>query len=197
VEVSVTADAPDTLAQGAWPSGANPMASMVPSPDGAPASASQDPVAWSDDDDDDPEGKLELEFLLYLIRDDGALVEVDDKEIEVELDLAGFFEADAVRTILPAGRYVGLRVKFTEIEVEVDGGVIIDGVPITGPIEVELEDDEFITIERPLNVVLEDGGRRIEILLDMNARVWLAAIDPDLRKVAERVFAEAIRVVVR
>jgi hypothetical protein len=181
VEVTVSGDAPDADQGSVWPSEAPGLLSTGPAPSSH---------------DDEPEGKLEIEFLLYLIRGDGSLVEVDDKEIEVELDLAGFFEADAVTAILPADRYVGIRIQFTEIEVEVERGVIINGIPITGPVEVELEDDETITIERPLDVVLEEGGR-VQILLDMNARVWLAAMDPDLQRVAERVFSDAIRVVVR
>jgi hypothetical protein len=148
------------------------------------------------DDDDEPRGKLEIEFLASLIRSDGEVIPVDDKEIEVELDLAGFFEADAVRATLPAGQYVALQIEFTEIEVEVERGVIIDGVEITGPIEVELEDDESITVQRDLDALLRDGGR-IDILLDMNARTWLRAMDPDLKKVAQQVFAEAISVEVR
>lgn len=148
------------------------------------------------DDDDEPEGKLEIEFLASLIRSDGEMIPVDDKEIEVEVDLAGFFEADAVRATLPAGRYVALQIEFTEIEVEVERGVIVDGVEITGPIEVELEDDESILVQRELDALLVDGGR-LDILLDMNARTWLRAIDPDLRNVAQQVFAEAISVEVR
>ena len=172
-----------------------------------PSSAilSQDPrtgrmaavMAFGEDhDEDEPEGKLEIEFLASLIRSDGAVIPIDEKEIEVELDLAGFFEADAVRATLPAGRYVALRIEFTEIEVEVERGVIIDGVEITGPIEVELEDHESIIVQRAMNAELREGGR-IEILLDMNARTWLQAIDPDLNKVAQQIFAEAISIQVR
>jgi hypothetical protein len=176
VEVSVSADAPDAM--------------VLP----APALARS--IVARDDDIEEPEGKLEIEFILSLIDDRGEVIPVDDKEIEVELDLAGFFEADAVRAVMPARRYVGLRVDFTEIEVEVDRGVIIDGVPIQGRIEIELEDDEVVTVERPLDIVLPEGGR-IHVLLDLNTRTWLRAIDPDLRTVAERIFADAIRVVVQ
>jgi hypothetical protein len=153
-------------------------------------------IVARDDDVEEPEGKLEIEFILSLIDDRGEVIPVDDKEIEVELDLAGFFEADAVLAVMPARRYVGLRVDFTEIEVEVARGVVIDGVPIQGRIEIELEDDEVVTVERPLDIVLPEGGR-IQVLLDLNTRTWLRAIDPDLRTVAERVFADAIRVVAR
>lgn len=176
VEVSVSADAPDAM--------------VLP----APALARS--IVARDDDVEEPEGKLEIEFILSLIDDQGEVIPVDDKEIEVELDLAGFFEADAVRAVMPARRYVGLRVDFTEIEVEVDRGVIIDGVPIQGRIEIELEDDEVVTVERPFDIILPEGGR-IHVLLDLNTRTWLRAIDPDLRTVAERIFADAIRVVVQ
>jgi hypothetical protein len=149
-----------------------------------------------DDEEDEPEGRLEFEFLAWLVRADGTLAELGDQEIEVEVDLSGFIERDAVETLLPAGRYVALRIEFTEVEVQVDAGVVIDGQVITGPIDIALEDDESITVERDVDLDLMDGGR-IDILLDMNARTWLRAIDPDLKVVAERVFADAIAVSVR
>jgi hypothetical protein len=185
VQVTVSGDAPTSHTvslAGAGRAGSAPGDSPV--------------VAFDHEDDDPPEGKLEIEFLLYLLRADGSAVEVSDKEIEVELDLAGFVERDVVHALVPAERYVGIRILFTELEVEVDRGVIIDGVVITGPIEVELEDDEIIEVERAVDLHVLEGGV-VEVLLDMNARIWLAAIDPDLRRVAERVVAEAIRVEVR
>lgn len=160
----------------------------------APGSLSRVSIGLSHDDE--PEGKLEIEFLASLVNSRGDVVPIDDKEIEVELDLVGFFEADAVVARLPADHYIALRIEFTEIEVEVDRGVVIDGIEIQGPIEIELEDDESIIIERSLDARLLDGGR-IDVLLDMNARTWLAAIDPDLRTVAERVFSQAIAIRVR
>lgn len=149
-----------------------------------------------DDDDDHPEGELEFEFLAWLVRADGSLAQLGDQEIEVDVDLSGSVEQDAVETLVPAGRYVALRIEFTEIEVQVDAGVVIDGVEILGPIDIELEDDMSVMVEREVDLNLTDGGR-IELLLDMNARTWLQAIDPDLRVVAERVFADAIAVRVR
>ncbi len=184
VQVTVSGDAPDT--QGASPTH---FRSLSPAFGSVPRMA-------GDDHEDDPEGNIEMEILLYLLRADGGAVAVTDTEIRVELDLAGSVERDVVRTQVPAQHYVGVRILFTELEVEVDGGVIINGVAIKGPIEVELEDDEVIEVERALNLQVRDG-ERIEVLLDMNARIWLAAIDPDLRVVAERVVAEAIRVQVR
>jgi len=146
--------------------------------------------------EDEPEGSLKIEFILSLIDEEGQVIAVGDQEVEIELDLGGFLEADAVLAVIPARRYVGMRVDFTEIDVQVDRGVIIDGVPIQGPIVIELEDDEVVTVERPIDIVLSEGGR-VYVLLDLNARTWLRAIDPDLRTVAERVFADAIRVVTR
>jgi hypothetical protein len=54
----------------------------------------------------------------------------------------------------------------------------------------------MIEVVRPLDLELRDGDR-VGILLDMNAATWLRAMDPDLRRVAEQVFAEAFQVELR
>lgn len=168
-----------------------------PEPDAPPAgSTSVSTPPTLRDDDDAPEGEIELEFRLYLVRADGSEEPLAPTDLEVEVDLSGQLEVDAVRSSVPADSYTGLRIVFTEIEVEIDRGVIIDGVPVLGRIDVELEDDQRLEVLRPLDLRLEDGDR-VELLVDINAGVWLQAIDPELRNVAEQVFGQAITVVVR
>jgi hypothetical protein len=154
------------------------------------------PLTAHDDVDDDLEGEIELEFLLYLVRPDGSEERLSEDGVTVEVDLAGELEVDAFRTRVPAETYTALRIVFTEIEVEIDKGVVIDGIPVTGPIDIELDDDELVEVIRPLQLSPQDGDR-VELLLDINSRIWLQAIDPNLRTVAESVFAEAITVVAR
>ena len=144
---------------------------------------------------DDPEGELEAEFFLFLIDADGGAISLSDAPLRVEVDVEGEREADATTATVPAARYTGLRIVFTEIEVEVDAGLIVDGVPIVGAVEVELEDAE-LPVERAIDLQIRDGDQ-VAMLVDLNTAAWLQAVDPDLRTVAETVFAEAISVVVR
>jgi len=195
LEVVVTGDAGQAAA--AVPGRALGGETRTPGHPGGGGEPGRTPrVTAFDDDDNGPEGEIELEFLLFLRRPDGSEFQITREEIEVEVDLGGSFEADALRTEIPAERFTALRIVFTEIEVEIESGVIINGVPLTGPIDVELGDDERIEVVRPLLLDPRDGDR-VAILLDINAGSWLQSIDPDLRRLAERFFADAISVVVR
>lgn len=147
------------------------------------------------DDDFSPEGEIELEFRLYLERDDGASYPLSDQDLEIELDLEGDIEIDAVRTRIPTGTYRHLRIVFLEIEVEVDAGVVIDGVPVSGPIDIELE-APGLDVRRAIDVTVRDGDV-VELLLDLNAAVWLRAVDPTTLTVSPAAFAEAFSVVRR
>jgi len=144
---------------------------------------------------DEPEGEIEAEFLLFLVDGDGNAVSLSESELKVEVDVEGEREVDAARATVPATLYSGLRIVFTKIEVEVEAGLIVNGVPLLGPVEVELE-DATLTVERPVNLLIRDGDL-VEMLVDLNTATWLEAVDPDLRTVAEAVFAGAISVVVR
>jgi hypothetical protein len=145
--------------------------------------------------DDSPEGQLEADFLLFLEAADGSSVPLSDEPIEVRVDLRGRQEADAASATVPAARYEALRIVFTDIKVEVEAGLIIDGTPILGEVRVELRDGA-LTVERPLQLDIQDGDR-VDLLIDLNAATWLQAVDPDLRTVAEGVAETAIEVVVR
>lgn len=148
-----------------------------------------------DDDADEAEGEIEAELRIYLIAQDGSSIELTDGEIEVEVDVQGREEPEVVQTMIPVLTYTGLRVVFTELEIEIDSGLIIGGLPVLGAIDIEL-DDGILVVERPLDLVLQDGGEA-RILIDLNARSWLLAVDPDLRSVAEQIVANAIEVRLR
>jgi len=143
----------------------------------------------------DPEGEVEVEFLIFLESAGGDVVPLTDDEIRVRVDVRGRREADVASRTVPATVYTGLRIVFTEIKAEIDSGLVIDGQPVVGDIEVELE-NTTLTVTRPLSLTIDDG-ERVELLVELNATDWLLAVDPDLRNVAETVFATALSVVVR
>lgn len=164
-------------------------------PDGA-ANAIRVPVGTApgrtDDDDDQPEGEIELEFTLALLRPDGTVLSLSDDEIQIELDVEGTREVEVVRRAVPAERYTHLRITFTEIEVEVEAGLVIDGVPLVGAVDVELEGGDLV-VDHELELTLAEG-ERLGILIDLNAALWLRAVDPDLRRVADEFVRSAISV---
>ncbi|MDX1566907.1 MAG: hypothetical protein R3223_03840, partial [Longimicrobiales bacterium] len=86
-----------------------------------------------DDSDDEPEGEMEMHFFLSLVRPDGTTEPLTDDEAQIKIDLPGRQEVEVLTRRVPSGRYDGFRVTFTDIEVEVDAGLIIGGVEVVGP----------------------------------------------------------------
>lgn len=151
--------------------------------------------ARSDHDDDDPEGELEVEMRLFLVSENGASVALTDDEIEVQVDLEGIEQDEVANRVVGVGRYTELRLVFLEIEAQVDAGLIINGVPVTGPVEVELEDPP-LTVSRALDLEVRPE-ERTTLLVDLNAASWLQAVDPVTATVDEQVFADLISISVR
>lgn len=153
-------------------------------------------VARSDHDDDDPEGQLEADFELYLEAESGARIHLTPNgQIEVKVDLEGVETEEVVSQVVGAARYTGLEMVFVKIEAEVDAGLIINGVPFTGAVEVDLEDDE-LTVTRALDLTIE-ADATVFLDIDLNAADWLQALDPVSATIAAQAFADLVTVTVR
>ena len=145
--------------------------------------------------EDHPEGQLEATFRIYLVQEGGGLLPLADDDIDVSLDLEGVEEPEVARRVVSAGRYVGLRLVFKKIEVEVDAGLIIDGQPVTGPIDVDFDEVE-LEVARTLDLRVPDDGT-VVVLVDLNAGSWLQVVDPITSSVDARVIAELVDVTLR
>ncbi len=146
--------------------------------------------------DDEPEGEVEVEFKIFLVTSDGDVVSLGDRAVRVRVDIPGRTEVRPVRRrTIPAESYSRVRVVFTEIEAEVEAGLIIDGEPLLGPVEVELEADS-LPVEAAVEFQVPQGGE-VELLVDLNSSAWLRAADPALQIVAQRIFENALEVRVR
>ena len=170
-EVAMSGDAPDE--------GASPQMAVVDGP------------AATDHDDDDPEGELEADLTVLLVSTDDETLTLTDGEVRVRVDLQGVEEPTIGSRVVSAGTYTSLRIVFTEIEVEVDAGLVIGGVEIVGPVEVEFEG--VLTVDRAIDVTIDDG-ERAELLVDLNAESWLQAVDPLTLTVDAAVVAELVAV---
>jgi hypothetical protein len=153
------------------------------------------PAARADDGGEEPDGEVEVAFRLYLVGPNDRVVSLSDDEVRVRVDVRGRQEADVVRRRVPAVHYDALRIIFTEIKAEVDSGLIIDGVPVVGEVRVELE-NASITVDKAIDLDVAEGGS-VELLVDLNTETWLRSADPDLRRVAQAIFRDAVTVVVR
>ncbi|MDT8341610.1 MAG: hypothetical protein RQ751_08865 [Longimicrobiales bacterium] len=153
------------------------------------------PVARQTADDDEAEGELEADITLFLEGAGGSPVALTPQPVIVDVDIRGVVEQQVVAARVPAGRYTALRMVFRNVEVEVEGGLIVDGGEVVGLVEVEFEADSLTVVE-PVSLSLEDGDR-VQILLDLNAQDWLRQVDPQVGLVPETFFANAITVRVR
>jgi hypothetical protein len=168
-------------------------AAPSPSMSVAEAAASA-PTLLPGQSDDEPEGEIEIEFEVFLVNELGRRVQVGNDDLRVRVDLQGVRRLEATREQVPAVRYTELVVVFTDIEVEVEGGLVIDGVPIVGAVEVEF-DDVSIEVVRAIDVDVQPN-QVVDLVLDLNAPAWLAAVNPLTFSVDEAVFAALVNVVV-
>lgn len=178
--VSVTGDAPNPAAKALSASTVAALASP----------------ARSAHEDEEAEGEVEAKFALFLISADGAATRLGEEELEVRVDVRGESEAEVVQDqMVPAVLYTGFRIVFKEIKAEIDAGLIINGVPVTGEIRVEFE-DLTLEVERALNLDVA-AGTRASLTVDLNALSWLQAVDPDTGIVDPTVFASLIEVTIQ
>lgn len=185
VTVDVSGDAGDPPAQPAI------LESTAALSTGSPSG----PLPTSHDDAEDAEGEVEIDFRPSLVSEAGEIVPLGSDDIRIKLDLQGVNRAEAVRELVPVGHYTELRLRFTHIQVEVSDGLIIDGQPVIGEIDVDLEDPELV-VSRFLDIEAVEGGA-VELLVDLNTPAWLAAVDPVTRTIDASVFAGLIDVVVQ
>lgn len=199
--VVMSGDAPDQASQAMSTAPQPAIVGSDGSGGGAPSAGTGststvpgDPLTTSHEEDD-PEGQIEADLTVYLISDAGAIVPVTDGEVEVRLDLDGVEEPEVGSRRVAATTYTDLRLVFTDVEVQIDGGLIIDGVPVIGLVDVEF-DDLTLTVEKAIDVEIPEGGR-VELLIDLNADSWLQAIDPVTNTLDAQVFADRVTVRVR
>lgn len=182
--VSMSGDAPDD--------GSSPQMAVVSDP----SSSSMDLLDPTlSDHDDDPEGDVEAELSVFLVAEDGTATALTDGDVRVRVDLEGVEEPEIGSRRVSAGTYTALRMVFTEIEAEVEAGLIIDGELVTGLIEVDI-DDANLPVERILDLEIPDGGSA-DLLIDLNSESWLEAVDPLTNTVDAQVFADLVTVRVR
>lgn len=145
-----------------------------------------------------PEGEIQAKFSLFLVSESGAVTRLGPEEIEVHVDLQGKAEGDAVRDQpVAATLYTELRIIFTDIKVEVEGGLVVNGVTILGEVRVEL-DDVALLVTRPISLDVPPDGS-VVLVMDLNGPAWLEALDPTTTPytIDESVFATLVDVVIR
>lgn len=139
------------------------------------------------------QGDLDVTVSLFLRSEGGSLVPLTPEgPAAVGLDLAGALEPRVAAEPMAAGSYDAMVLRFTDVTADVTGGLVIDGLPFLAPVEVDLGGPS-LEVVKPLDLVVDDGVRR-ELLVDLNADVWIPLLDVLTGVVAGDDFAAAIMV---
>lgn len=90
------------------------------------------------------------------------------------------------------GLYPTVRVTFSSVTADITGGLLgAGGLPILGRVTVQLTTP--VTIDAPVALTVEARSEH-EVVIDLNASTWLAAVDPATLTVPASAFRGALEV---
>lgn len=140
-----------------------------------------------------PTGTLTVVATVELIDPQGGAVPVTTgttTQLRVE-------RADSVlveRRRVPPVVYPTARITFTQVRADIEGGLVIGGVPRPGLIQVQIPPGGIV-VEVPVDLSVPQ--RRDRLVLDLNALEWLVQADVTTGLVGAAAFRAAVRVRVR
>jgi hypothetical protein len=137
------------------------------------------------------DGTLTLRIQVFAVARAGA-VEVTNGVQELVMPLSGSAPFLLVRKELPAGSYASIRTVFLSVVAQVEGGLIIDGVPIRGPVTVELGSEGRIVVDTPIDLRIADGLES-RIRVDLHTTRWIRLLNAQ-RRVQPEDFRREVRV---
>ena len=142
------------------------------------------------------EGTLTVRLRTFAQSSLGEAIELTDGVKEVTLSLSDPSPTELARREIPAGRYRGLRTVFGRIEATITGGLVVDGVEVTGTVPVRLGLGDTLSVVSLTGFdVYEDAPT--ELALEMQSRIWLRLVDATLRRVDLEDFRRIFRIRVR
>lgn len=84
------------------------------------------------------QGTLQVSVQVFVLRPPGRWIQVTDGVQEVLLDLDDPTASPIARRSLEAGSYIAVRTVFHRVRADIEGGLEVDGQPVTGEIDVDL-----------------------------------------------------------
>lgn len=139
------------------------------------------------------EGDVDVTAELFLRSDGGSLVPLTTAgPVAVTLDLAGSDEPRVAVAPVPADGYDAVVVRFTDVTARVTGGLVVDGIPFVGTVDVDLG-GTGLAVTRTVALLVEEDVT-VELLVDLNADAWVPLLDVLTATVAGGDFAAAVAV---
>jgi hypothetical protein len=132
-------------------------------------------------------GTLTVRVQVYVRRGSARWIEVTDGVQEVEMPLVGGDPVALAEKNVPTGPYTAVRTVFRRVEADVQSGLEVDGVAVTGPIPVDLGAEDHLVVDRPIELEVSEGARS-SLAMDLHATRWLRLLDRDRKQVRQEDF---------
>lgn len=140
-------------------------------------------------------GTIEFVGSVAVAAEDGRVVPITDGFATVRLRLAQPDTALLGRKRVPVGTYSRARVAFTSVSVDVTEGLVVGGLPLSGLVRVDIGVEPLV-VEAPITMLVREDGRST-LVVDLNAALWLAAVNPLSKTVSAAAFRAAVEVSAR
>lgn len=160
-------------------------------PDGTSASLGSGPAESSASESRAIRGEVLVDAAAWLITEDGEAVALTNGQVLGDFRIEGTGEALLGRADVDARTYTAVRVVFTRVTAVVEDGLVLGGVPIVGPVHVDLGASGSTTVERPVDLQIEARTTQT-LVIDLDAHEWLPLAVLPGPIVPEHVFAAAV-----
>ena len=138
-----------------------------------------------------PQGTVHAALQVALVTASGAVDPIaasSAASVGIGSSIGTMIGLDSVAT----GSYTIARVTFSSVTADVTGGLLgVGGIPVVGSIAVELT--EPVTLDFPIALSVQPFSEH-QIVVDLNASTWLAAVNPATLKVPAAAFRAALAV---
>jgi hypothetical protein len=130
------------------------------------------------------DGTLTLRVQVFALARADAAIEVTDGIQEVVMPLSGGSPVVLARKSLPAGPYAVIRTVFLHVEAVVEGGLVVDGVAIRGPVQVDLGQGSRLVVDTPIALTIDESVPA-RIGVNLHTARWIRLLTQDRRVRAE------------
>ena len=126
------------------------------------------------------DGTLTMRVQVFAVSRSGRALEVTSGVQELVMPLSSVAPFLLARRDLPEGSYASVRTVFLSVVAEVESGLVVDGVPIRGPVTVELGPSGRIMVETPLDLTVSENTPA-QVKVDLHTTRWLRLLNQQRR----------------
>jgi hypothetical protein len=106
--------------------------------------------------------------------------------------IEGTDQASIVVSRVPVGSYSNVRITFSSVTADVEGGLVVGGIPLLGRVDVDIGAGSAAVVELPVQVEV-DPRFPSSLVIDLRSAAWLGSTDLISRRVPRAAFTSAVR----